>query len=49
MYMNKELIKDKLYPIIDRFSERKIASVKQMFFMMEMEEYFEYCFLMMMK
>ena len=28
MYMNKELIDDKLYQIIDQFNERKITSTK---------------------
>ena len=28
MYVNKELIKDKLYQVIDQFNERKITSTK---------------------
>ena len=28
MYMDKELIEDKLYQIIDQFNERKITSTK---------------------
>ena len=28
MYMNKELIEDKLYQIIDQFNEKKITSTK---------------------
>ena len=45
MYMDKELIEDKLYQIIDQFNERKITSTKsysillnKMYFMMEMVE-----------
>ena len=45
MYMDKELIEDKLYQIIDQFNERKITSTKsysillnKMHFMMEMVE-----------
>ena len=43
MYMDKELIEDKLYQIIDQFNERKITSTKsysillnKMHFIMEM-------------
>ena len=46
MYMDKELIEDKLYQIIDQFNERKITSTKsysillnKMHFMMEMVEH----------
>ena len=48
--MDKELIEDKPYQIIDQFNERKITSTKFysiLHFMMEMAERVRYCLLMM--
>ena len=53
--MDKELIEDKLYQIIDQFSERNITATKfysiylkkYIYFMMEMVERVRYCLLMM--
>ena len=56
MYMDKELLEDKLYQITDQFNERKITykkfysillNTKYIHFMLEMVERVRYCLLMM--
>ena len=55
MYMNKKLIEDKLYRVINQFNERKITSTKfyslllkkNNHVLMEMVDHVRYCFVMM--
>ena len=47
IYMDKKLIENKLYQIIDQLNERKVTSTKYIYFMMEMVERVRYCLLMM--